>query len=424
MYSSGSSSKPYSPFATNLSSTPSKSPSLAQDSVPSSFGSGWTSEVLTFAANNLLNSSNPSSAQDPSVTPDGVISFLEGKGITVATGAETEITNEVNSLIKKYNDHPTLITGAPLARIFAIQIMCMKNTSTGQLVYPESFPQDMLGKDYSSEYQSSWNSATNGKSYTLNATYIYDSITYTTSNSIWEDPAIDESGVYSLDQIEQDQLKSMKVEAGEINSLNLIGITQRAYAIKTNPPSMSIDKGYLESTGGNENWNTPAGGVSGSDVVSPGSYAKVDFTVETGTTPSSALSATLTLSGAPNAQIDKSSFSQSGLWWVTDSDLDVTLSNNNRTAVIKYIDPSLLNANTTFTFSFNVDVTSPSSYVAQVCSVAQGEVTFDNSTLTLQGSSDTWCFPVVALSENLPSPSQVTSSSPTSTVSMTVPGWV
>ena len=40
MYSSGSSSKPYSPFATNLPSTPSKTPSLAQDSVPSSFGSG------------------------------------------------------------------------------------------------------------------------------------------------------------------------------------------------------------------------------------------------------------------------------------------------------------------------------------------------------------------------------------------------
>lgn len=45
MYSSGSSSKPYSPFATNLSSSPSKMPSLAQDSVPSSFGSGWTSEI-------------------------------------------------------------------------------------------------------------------------------------------------------------------------------------------------------------------------------------------------------------------------------------------------------------------------------------------------------------------------------------------
>ncbi|MBO7717847.1 MAG: hypothetical protein J6S17_03490 [Aeriscardovia sp.] len=423
-YSSGSSSKPYSPFATNLSSSSSKTPSLAQDSVPSSFGSGWTGEVITFAANNLLNSSNPASAQDPSVTPSAVISFLKTKNITVATGAETEITNEVNNLLSTYNDHPSLSDGAPLARIFAIQIMCMKNTSTGQLVYPEAFPQDMLDKDYSSEYQSSWNAATSGKSYTLNATYIYDFITYTTSNSIWEDPSIDESGVYSLDQIEQDQLKSMKVEAGEINSLNLIGITQRAYAIKTNPPSMSIDKGYLESTGDNENWDTPAGGVSGGDVVSPGSYAKVDFTVETGTTPSSALSATLTLSGAPNAQIDKSSFSESGLYWVTDSDFDITLSNNNRTAVIKYIDPSLLNANTTFTFSFNIDVTSPSSYTAQVCSIAQGEVTFDNSTLTLQGSSDTWCFPVVALSENSPSPSQITSSSPTSTVSMTVPGWV
>ena len=423
-YSSGSSSKPYSPFATNLSSSPSKTPSLAQDPVPSSFGSGWTSEVLTFAANNILNSSNPSSAQDPAVTPDAVISFLKSKNITVATGAQTKITNEVNNLLSTYNDHPSLSDGAPLARIFAIQIMCMKNTSTGQLVYPESFPQDMLDKDYSSQYQSSWNSATNGKTYTLDATYIYNSISYTTSNVIWEDPSINEFGVYSLDQIEQDQLKSMKAETGEIDSLNLIGITQRAYAIKTNPPSMSISKGYEESTGDNEDWNTPAGGVSGSDVVSPRSYAKVDFTVETGATPSSALSATLTLSGAPNAQIDKGSFSESGLYWVTDSDFDVTLSNDNRTATIKYIDPSLLNANTTFTFSFNVDVTSPSSYMDQVCSVAQGEVTFDNSTLTLQASSDTWCFPIVALSESAPSPSQVTPSSPTSTVSMTVPGWV
>ncbi|MBQ3828459.1 MAG: hypothetical protein II818_00045, partial [Aeriscardovia sp.] len=158
-YSSGSSSKPYSPFATNLSSSLTKTPSLAQDSVPSSFGSGWTSEVLTFAANNLLNSSNPSSAQDPAVTPDAVISFLKSKNITVATGAQTKITNEVNNLLSTYNDHPSLSDGAPLARIFAIQIMCMKNTSTGQLVYPESFPQDMLDKDYSSQYQSSWNSA-------------------------------------------------------------------------------------------------------------------------------------------------------------------------------------------------------------------------------------------------------------------------
>ena len=152
-------------------------------------------------------------------------------------------------------------------------------------------------------------------------------------------------------------------------------------------------------------------------AVSPGSSAKVEFKVETGTNDTSALSATLTLSGAPNAKIDKDSFSETGLWWVKASDFDVNVSNNGRTATVKYIDPSLLNPNTTFTFSFDVDVTSPSSYMAQVCSVAQGEVTFDNSTLTVQGSSDTWCFPIVALSEAGPAPAEVTSSSPTSTVS-------
>ncbi|MBQ5762581.1 MAG: hypothetical protein IIW04_00925, partial [Aeriscardovia sp.] len=76
VYAPGSSSKPYSPFSTNLSASP--SPSLAQDSIPSSFGSGWSGEVLTYASNNLLNSSDPANANSPSVTADGVISFLEG----------------------------------------------------------------------------------------------------------------------------------------------------------------------------------------------------------------------------------------------------------------------------------------------------------------------------------------------------------
>ena len=427
MYSSGSSSKPYSPFATNLSSSPSKMPSLAQDSVPSSFGSGWTSEVLTFAANNLLNASDPSSAQDPSVTADGVISFLEGKGITVATGAETEITNEVNSLIKKYNDHPTLITGAPLARIFALQIMCMKNTSTGQLVYPEAFPQDMLGKDYSSEYQSSWNAATSGKSYTLNATYIYDSISYTTSNVIWEDPAItpmaskENSGVYSLDQIETNHLNSMKAQSGKINSLNLIGITQRAYAIKTNPPSMSISKGYEEGTGNNGNAKDAYIDITPDDVVSPGSSATVEFSVQTGPSSTSALSATLNLSAAPNAQIEKNSFKVSKERGIDASDFQASLSNGDRTAFIKYIGSTSLPADKKITFSFAVAVTSPASYLSEVCSVARDEVVSDTSTLTLTASSDTWCFPIASLSQ--PQPSASSLSSP-SQITMEVPGWL
>ncbi|MBQ1348041.1 MAG: hypothetical protein IIY58_01610, partial [Aeriscardovia sp.] len=430
MYSSGSSSKPYSPFATNLSSSPSKTPSLAQDSVPSSFGSGWTGEVLTFAANNLLNASDPSSAQDPSVTPDGVISFLEGKGITVATGAETEITNEVNSLIKKYNDHPTLITGAPLARIFAIQIMCMKNTSTGQLVYPESFPQDMLDKDYSSQYQSSWNSATNGKTYTLDATYIYNSISYTTSNVIWEDPAItpmaskDNSGVYSLDQIETNHLNSMKTQSGKINSLNLIGITQRAYAIKTNPPSMRISKGYEESTGNNGDSKDSYIDITQADVVQPGSSTTVDFTVETGPTPTSALSATLNLSAAPNAQIDKSGFKVSGGRKINASDFLVSLSDANRTATIKYTGSGSLPEDRNITFYLDVDVTSPQSYMSEVCSVANDEVVTDNSTLTLTGSSYTWCFPIASLSQAQPSPSVLSSLPSSSQITMEIPGWL
>ena len=430
MYSSGSSSKPYSPFATNLSSSPSKMPSLAQDSVPSSFGSGWTSEVLTFAANNLLNSSNPSSAQDPSVTPDGVISFLEGKGITVATGAETEITNEVNSLISKYNNHPTLITGAPLARIFAIQIMCMKNTSTGQLVYPESFPQDMLDKDYSSEYQSSWNSATNGKTYTLDATYIYNSISYTTSNVIWEDPAItpmaskENSGVYSLDQIETNHLNSMKAQSGKINSLNLIGITQRAYAIKTNPPSMSISKGYEESTGNNGDSKDSYMDITQADVVQPGSSTTVDFTVETGPTSTSALSATLNLSAAPNAQIDKSGFKVSGGRGISASDFLVSLSDANRTATIKYTGSGSLPEDRNITFYLDVEVTSPQSYMSEVCSVANDEVVTDNSTLTLTGSSYTWCFPIASLSQAQPSPSVLSSLPSSSQITMEIPGWL
>ncbi len=430
MYSSGSSSKPYSPFATNLSSTPSKTPSLAQNSVPSSFGSGWTSEVLTFAANNLLNSSNPSSAQDPSVTPDGVISFLEGKGITVATGAETEITNEVNSLIKKYNDHSTLITGAPLARIFAIQIMCMKNTSTGQLVYPESFPQDMLDKDYGSQYQSSWNSATNGKTYTLDATYIYNSISYTTSNVIWEDPAItpmaskENSGVYSLDRIETNHLNSMKAQSGKINSLNLIGITQRAYAIKTNPPSMSISKGYEESTGNNGDSKDSYIDITQADVVQPGSSTTVDFTVETGPTSTSALSATLNLSAAPNAQIDKSGFKVSGGRGIKASDFLVSLSDANRTATIKYTGSSSLPEDRKITFYLDVEVTSPQSYMSEVCSVANDEVVTDNSTLTLMASSYTWCFPIASLSQSQPSPSVLSSLPSSSQITMEIPGWL
>lgn len=430
MYSSGSSSKPYSPFATNLSSSPSKTPSLAQDSVPSSFGSGWTSEVLTFAANNLLNSSDPASPQSPSVTPSAVISFLEGKGITIATAAQTQITNEVNGLISKYNNHPTLITGSPLARIFAIQIMCMKNTSTGQLVYPESFPQDMLDKDYSSQYQSSWNSATNGKTYTLDATYIYNSISYTTSNVIWEDPAItpmaskDNSGVYSLDQIETNHLNSMKAQSGKINSLNLIGITQRAYAIKTNPPSMSISKGYEESTGNNGDSKDSYIDITQADVVQPGSSTTVDFTVETGPTPTSALSATLNLSAAPNAQIDKSGFKVSGGRGISASDFLLSLSDENRTATIKYTGSDSLPEDRKITFSLDVEVTSPQSYMSEVCSVANDKVVTDNSTLTLMASSYTWCFPISPLSQSQPTPSVLASSSSSSQITMEIPGWL
>ena len=430
MYSSGSSSKPYSPFATNLSSSPSKTPSLAQNSVPSSFGSGWTSEVLTFAANNLLNSSYPASPQSPSVAPSAVISFLEGKGITIATAAQTQITNEVNGLISKYNNHPTLITGSPLARIFAIQIMCMKNTSTGQLVYPESFPQDMLDKDYGSQYQSSWNSATNGKTYTLDATYIYNSISYTTSNVIWEDPAItpmaskDNSGVYSLDQIETNHLNSMKAQSGKINSLNLIGITQRAYAIKTNPPSMSISKGYEESTGNNGDSEDSYIDITQADVVQPGSSTTVDFTVETGPTPTSALSATLNLSAAPNAQIDKSGFKVSGGRGISASDFLLSLSDGNRTATIKYTGSDSLPEDRKIAFSLDVEVTSPQSYMSEVCSVANDKVVTDNSTLTLMASSYTWCFPISPLSQSQPTPSVLASSSSSSQITMEIPGWL
>ena len=439
MYSSGSSSKPYSPFATNLSSTPSKTPSLAQDSVPSSFGSGWTSEVLTFAANNLLNSSDPASPQSPSVTSDAVISFLEGKGITIATAAQTQITNEVNSLINTYNDRLGLIDGAPLARIFAIQIMCMKNTSTGQLVYPESFPQDMLDKDYSSQYQSSWNSATNGKTYTLDADYIWNTISYGASDAIWEDPAITQnpsktdSGVYSLNQIETNHLNSMKAQSGKINSLNLIGITQRAYAIKTNPPSMSLSDGYEESTGAATSSQT-AGGMTAENIVKPGSAESLRFTVETGPTSTSGLSATVSLSGASNAKIDTSGLqgyvngnSNPIYGPILSAAFDISLSNDDRTATIRYNGSSGdLGALTSYTFSLKVDVTSPASNMAEVCSVTQGSTT--SGTLSLQGKSNTWCFAVASISQKPASPSTLyppaSSSSPSlSYISMEVPGW-
>lgn len=430
MYSPGSSSKPYSPFATNLSGSPSKTPSPVQNSVPSSFGSGWTGEVLTFAANNLLNSSDPASPQSPSVSPSAVISFLEGKGITIATSAQTQITNEVNGLISKYDNHPTLITGSPLARIFAIQIMCMKNTSTGQLVYPESFPQDMLDKDYSSRYQSSWNSATKGKTYTLDATYIYNSISYTASSVIWEDPAItpmaskDNSGVYSLDQIETNHLNSMKAQSGKINSLNLIGITQRAYAIKTNPPSMSISKGYEESTGNNGDSKDPYINITQADVVQPGSSATADFTVETGPAPTSALSATLNLSAAPNARIEKSGFKVSGGRGISASDFLLSLSDENRTATIKYTGSGPLPEDRKIAFSLDVEVTSPQSYMSEVCLVANDEVVTDNSTLTLKAGSYTWCFPTASLSQAQPSPSVLSSLPSSSQITMEIPGWL
>ena len=436
VYAPGSSSKPYSPFSTNLSASP--SPSLAQDSIPSSFGSGWSGEVLTYASNNLLNSSDPANADSPSVTADGVISFLEGKGITIATSAQTQITNEVNSLINTYNDRLGLIDGAPLARIFAIQIMCMKNTSTGQLVYPSAFPQDMLDKDYSSEYQSSWNAATSGKSYTLDSSYIWNTISYTSSDSIWLDPALTanpsktNSGIYSLDQIEQNHLSSMKAQKGEINSLNLIGITQRAYAISTNPPSMSIADGYEESTGAGASGQT-AGGMTAQSVVSPGSSATVKFTVETGPTSTSGLSATLTLSGASNAQIDAGSLqgyvngNSTAIYGpLLSSAFSPTLKDGGRSLTLNYnASEGDLGATTSYTFSVKVNVTKPASNMAEVCSVAQGSVTSNGGGLNLKGKSNTWCFAVASISQKPASPDALYPPLPSkpSYISMEVPGW-
>ncbi|MBR4399716.1 MAG: hypothetical protein IKT06_02140, partial [Aeriscardovia sp.] len=440
MYAPGSASKPYSPFATNLSTSPSPSPSTALTGIPSSF-SGWTYKVETYVANNLLNTSDPANAQDPSVTPDAVISFLEGKGISIATAAKTEIANEVNSMLEDYDNRVGIVQGAPLARIFAIQIICMKNTSTGQLVYPEAFPQNMLGKDYGSEYQSSWNTVTSGKSYTLDPSYIWDSITYHTSDVIWEDPALNHypwiivwdkanqtpekqklySTLYSLNQIESSHLNSMKAEAGKINSLNLIGITQRAYAIKSEPASLNFSKGYEESTGQRGDSGQTAGGMIPGVVVSPGSADQANFSMETGPDSVSSMTLKVSLEGAPNASFN---------WnWNQTSGPGVQVSggtgDGGRTLDLTIGGGGALPAQTTFSFEDDVDVTG-SSNESEVCAVVQGTST---GSLTLKSHSDTWCFAVTPISEKAPSqgtimPSTSHSSLPdSSTVSMIVPGW-
>ena len=442
-YSSGSSSKPYSPFATKISSSPPASPAL--DSVPSSFGSGWIPVVKTFASNNLLNPSDPASAQSPSITPGAtpkaVISFLESKGITVATAAETEIANEVKGLINTYDNHPSLINGTPLARIFAIQILCMENTSTGRLVYPETFPQDVLGKNYQSEYQSSWASATQGKSYLLDSTYIYNSISYATSNVIWDDPALNHLGwtvkqnVYSLDQIEQHHLSSMKAEAGKVNSLNLIGITKRDYTIATYPPTVGIKNSYRESGGYRvtivkvgKNSEIHINGPFSSGIYKPGSTASVSFTVMTGPGATSALNAAYSLSGAPNARIISKGFGARGQRGVrvTPSDFSLSIAPNGRSADIKWISKSALAQYVKIFFTLRVEVTAPTSNMAEVCSVAQESLTSNSGTLSLKSQSYVWCFSVGSLSQSVsyPGASDLTSSGSSATVSMVVPGWI
>ncbi|MBR6439856.1 MAG: hypothetical protein IKS61_00840 [Aeriscardovia sp.] len=433
-YSSGSSSKPYSPFATKISSSPSSSPAL--DSVPTSFGSGWTPVVETFASNNLLNPSDPASAQSPSITPEAtpkaVISFLESKGITIATAAETEITNEVKGLINTYDNHPSLITGAPLARIFAIQILCMENKS-GQLVYPETFPKDVLGKNYQSEYQKSWTKITQGKSYLLDSTYIYNSISYTTSNVIWDDPALNHLGwtvkqnVYSLDQIEQHHLSSMKAKAGKVNSLNLIGITKRDYTIATYPPTVEIKNGYRESSGNNGD-ASKLSGPSSSSIYKPGSTASVNFTVMTGPGATSALNATYSLSGAPDARIISKGFNARGQRGVrvTPSDFSLSIAPDGRSADIKWISKSALARYVKIFFTLRVEVTASTSNMAEVCSVAQESLTSNGGTLSLNSQSYVWCFAVDSLSQSVSysGAADLTSSGSPATVSMVVPGWI
>ncbi|MBR6440137.1 MAG: hypothetical protein IKS61_02390, partial [Aeriscardovia sp.] len=395
----------------------------------------------TYVANNLLNTSDPANAQDPSVTPDAVIAFLEGKGIRIATAAKTEITNEVNNMLEEYDNRVGLVKGAPLARIFAIQIICMENTHTHQLVYPETFPQNMLDKDYSSEYQAEWNNDTSGKSYTLDAPYIWDSITYHTSNAIWEDPALNDypwiivwnkedqapekqklySAIYSLNQIESSHLSSMKAEAGKINSLNLIGITQRAYAIKSGPVSLNFSKGYEESTGQGGDSNQTDGGMIPGVVVSPGSSDQAKFSMQTGPDSVSSMTLKVSLEGDPNASFN---------WnWNQTAGPGVQVSggtsDGGRALALTIGGSGTLPAQTTFSFEDDVDVTG-SSNESEVCAVAQGTST---GSLTLKSHSDTWCFAVTPISEKNPSqesimPSSSHSSLPdSSTVSMIVPGW-
>ena len=201
-------------------------------------------------------------------------------------------------------------------------------------------------------------------------------------------------GVYSLDQIETNHLNSMKAQSGKINSLNLIGITQRAYAIKTNPPSMSLSDGYEESTGAATSSQT-AGGMTAENIVKPGSFESLKFTVETGPTSTSGLSATVSLSGASNAKIDTSDLqgyvngnSNPIYGPILSAAFDISLSNDDRTATIRYNGSSGdLGALTSYTFSLKVDVTSPASNMAEVCSVTQGSTT--SGTLSLQGKSNT-----------------------------------
>lgn len=477
LYSPASSNKPYSPYSTNLSEA--SSPAIPSSSIPSSFGNGWTNEILTFAANNLLNSSDPSSAQSPSVTSDAVISFLESKGISVATAAKTEIQNEVNSMLSTYNDRVGLINGAPLARIFAIQIMVMKNENSGKLVYPEAFPQDMLGKSYEDEYESSWDSATSGKSYTLDPDYLFTSITYQTSNVIWQDPQITpytttglgttnkiNPGVYSLDQIEQYQLSSMSTKSGEINSLNLIGITQRAYIIENSlpslvdgtnplhsgkfnepihvdPPSMSIDGGFKESTGNAGSSKETSGGIGAIKIFKAGSQPTAQFTVDTDEYASS-FTASFTIYGSSDASIDEKGVT---------IDLPGTQNTSTNSSVYPFSSPlfgmffsaSLSKGDDTqtlsiqwddnnpdigefskgpITFSVPIDV-SQDPTMAEVCSIAQGSISFYKGLLEgmkVGGKTNTWCFALSSLSSSSPAPDSLSPSS-SSSESFIVPGW-
>lgn len=467
--------KPYSPYSTNLQGT---SSATLSDALPSSFGNEWTNEILTFAANNVLNSSDPANAQSPSVTSDAVLSFLESKGITIATAAKTEIQNEVNSMVNAYNDRTGLVNGAPLARIFAIQIMVMKNKATGQLVYPEAFPQDMLGKSYEDDYLSSWKSATSGKTYTLAANYIFTSISYTASNVIWEDPEItpyahtetkegkDEliPGLYSLDQIEQYQLSQMSTAKGEINSLNLIGITQRAYVIETslpsfkdndkndfeepakiNPPSMSIDGGFEESTGNDGSSDETPGGVGAIKIVKSGTSVKAQFTVDVDE-DASGFTASLTIYGSSDASIDEKdlvaylpgsrNFDTDTAYWNVSTlsmfvNISLSKSNGAQTLSIAWdnndVPPDIGDMTLgPITFTVPISVTANSgSDMAEVCSVAQGSVSFYQGLLEgmqIGGKSNTWCFAISSISSSSPVPDSLSPSS-SSSVSVIVPGW-